>query len=182
MFQWLDLVAPIGVSIVSVFLCVWGLTKAKVTGAKVACVACGLAFLAFTPAWYGLRCSGLTPDYTSMHGLKVVKGEKNLCSRELVEGWTSELITFWDEHCTNVAPALQDKLVVCRDEEKIGVMGRWVRGYTTGSTAVIGWNGKIGYTKSLFRHELSHIIAMIACNKPYDEDAQHAYFKEVGLK
>jgi len=181
MFQLLDLVAPIGIAAVSVFLCAWALTKAETSGARAACILCGIVFTSSIPAWYIVRYRARKADYVSTHRLRVRQGKLNRCERPVVEAWTEELIDLWASHCQGAAKAIRDKLLVCVDQEKLSAAGRWVRGYSVGYAAVVGWDGKLEYTKSLFRHEMSHIIASEACGLPWNEKVHHEKFKEVGL-
>lgn len=184
MFTWLDLIAPIGVCLGSAALCLWAAIKGKAKDRKVAVaisIATGVLFLAGIPAWYIVRGQMLKPDYTTSYGLDVVQGKLNKCEEPWVNEHTKWLIDFWSKHYdpAKVNESVKGKLLVCLDEEKLTVWGRFVRGYSQGKFSVIGWNGKLTYSESLLKHELSHQIVMPFV--PYSEEGHHQLFKEKKL-
>lgn len=183
MFTWLDLVAPIGICCLAAFLCYLGFRKSKKIPPKLVCAITGGFFLAFIPLWYVVRDQKIEPDYTSGYGLEVVQGVKNKCEKKQIDEWSKWLIDLWSGHydVTCVRTSLKGKLVVCVDEEKLSVLGRAVRGYSHGRFSVVGWNGKISYAESLFKHEVSHQI-IGSCVMPFHEEEHHKLFKEKGLE
>lgn len=184
MFSLMDLVAPIGISLLSAVLCIWGFVKAKEKPAKVVCVLTGLVFLGSNPALYLMRYASRKADYTTQQGVRVRQGEKNKCEKAYVTENVQWVLDWWSKHCPDkaakVVASVDDRLLVCLDEEKLGAAGRWMRGYTWGNATVVGWNGKQEYTTSLIRHELSHTAAT-GCGYPLDEEAQHKLFKDLKL-
>lgn len=184
MFHPIDLIAPIGIGLLATFLCLWGYSKAKVAPAKVACLLCACAFLAASPALYLLRWQARKSDYTTQQGVRVRQGTKSQCLQPNVTAHVQWVIDWWQKHCPpkkdDVVKALDDKLLVCADEEKLSAAGRFMRGYSWGSVAVVGYNGDPSYTESLIKHELSHMAAP-ACGYPLDEEEHHELFKRLKL-
>jgi hypothetical protein len=184
MFHWIDLIAPIGVAVVAVVLCGIAIWKSAKPDAKVlVCVITAVMFMASVPGLYVIRCAALSSDYT-VEGLRVRQGELNRCEREQVAADVVWVRDWWQADCPDkkaaVAAQLDDKLLVCVDSEKLGTASRWMRGYTWGGVAVVGWNGKLSYVRSLIRHELSHMAA-VGCGYPLDEVAHHKLFSDLGL-
>lgn len=184
MFTWLDLVAPIGVCVGGAGLCLWAAVMGKAknkTIARIICIATAIVFAGGIPAWYIVRDQTTKPDYTTLHGIGVKQGEINKCPESLINEWTEWLFAFWGKHYAFevVKKSVKGKLLVCVDAEKLSVLGRSVRGYSHGKFAVIGWNGKPSYTRSLFIHEMSHQI--VDSFVPYSEEGHHKLFKDKGL-
>jgi hypothetical protein len=183
MFHWIDLIAPIGISGLAVLLCIWGFRSAKKTEAKAVCVLTAIAFCASIPALYMIRWNNRKADYT-VENVRVRQGKVNRCEREQVAADVVWVKTWWQSRCPDkkaaVARKLDDILLICVDVEKIGVAGRWVRGFMQANTIIVGWNGDPTYTQSLRRHELSHFAA-VGCGYPLDEQEHHALFKKLKL-
>lgn len=185
MFHPMDLVAPLGIALLAVALCTWGFIKAKNTPARIACALTAAAFCGCTAGLYVMRHLSRKADYTTMQGVRVRQGIKNKCEKSWVTSEVQWVLDWWAKQCpdkgmTAVAAAVDDRLLVCVDEERLSAAGRWVRGYTWGSVAVVGWNGNPAYTSSLIRHELSHTAA-VGCGYPLDEEKHHALFKSLKL-
>jgi hypothetical protein len=182
MFSWLDLIMPIGVSLVSIFFLGWGVLKADRIPAKITCVILILMFIAASVGWFVLRASGLKPVYFTEYNMGVVPGKVNTCPKDLINPAEVEAIAFWDKHYdrTCIAAAIPRVTLICKDEEAISTLTRLVRGYYNGVALVVGYNGKPSYTKSLYIHELSHHIVE-QCGDGGSEDEQHALFKRVKL-
>ena len=183
MFTWLDLIAPIGIGVVATVLCTWGALKAATSQAKIVCIITGSVFLSSIPIVYAIRYSGLIPDYRTTYGIQVKQGDKNRCVKEDIDKWSSWTVNFWSkqEACKDAeVDSLQGLLVVCRDEEKLSVLGRYVRGYQQYNVIVVGYNGKLAYTESLYKHELSHYI-VYKCGVEWNEQVHHDLFKQVKL-
>ena len=162
-------------------LSVLGLVKAPQLPAKVISLLMGLLFLATPVTLTVWSVKASKADYTSAHGLKIVKGQINKCPKEQIDQWGNEVVAFWEKIYpkTEVLKKLKGVKVFCLDQEAIGFAGRLVRGVSHGGIIGIGWNGKLDYTKSLFIHETSHHVVMI--DKGHDELVHHAYFSEVKL-
>ena len=174
----------IAICVGSAVLCVIGIFKADSAPPIVVCSLTGLFFLAGIPLLFWIRSKGYKPDYVTKHELFVKNGKKNKHSPEVIEKWTGELIAFWTAHYdrTKIEMAFKGKLLVCLDEYKISVWGKFVHGYAGRGIAVIGWrepNG-IAYAKSLFRHEMSHHI--LEYFTVWNETLHHKIFIEKGLE
>ena len=181
MFSYFDLITPIGTAILASVLCIYAVTKAKDTAAKVISLLTMLVFLLSVPAVYWIRYASLRSDYKTTRGLGVVQGKVNTCQKEVVQVWEDELVKFWTPFFPKATESLKNKKLICKDEEKLSITGleRFFRGYSTGTTAVIGWKD-LAYAKSLFRHEVSHLILMEMDIAP-DEAVHHQKMKEYKL-
>jgi len=181
-FTWIDLVAPWGICLGSAALCLWAVIKAKETPAKVVSAITGLFFLGGIGAFYWVRADKTEYTYKTEQGVGVVAGVKNKCEQGSVEADVQWVIDFWSKHydAAKVRDSLKRKRLFCIDEEEFSVWGRWVRGVTSGNSAVVGYNGDPKYTSSLIRHELSHLV-LIGVGVPWNEKLHHDLFKEKGL-
>jgi len=181
MFSYFDLITPIGTAILASVLCIYAVTKAKDTAAKAVSLATMLVFLLTVPAVYWIRYASLKADYKTTRGLGVIQGKLNTCQQEVVQVWEDELMTFWTPFFAKASESLKNKKLICKDEEKLSIskFDMFFRGYSNGYTAVIGWKD-IAYAKSLFRHEVSHLI-LTEMNIPYDEAVHHQKMKEYKL-
>lgn len=207
-FKPLDLIAPWAICCGSAGLCIWAIAsgEGELVGKIIAGVV-GLVFLLGIPAWYLVRGRARKPDFVTMHGVNVVLGQKHKPSKGEIEAWTGEVINHWCKAswhrggsrvslaALQVKKAVDGVTVFFLDKEKIGVMGRWVRGYSMGKDIVIGMKAvtfdskemykddlffDIGYSKRLYRHELSHPI-LLYNGEPWDEARHHAVFKQTNL-
>jgi len=182
MFSWFDIITPIGTAVLATVLCVLGIIKSDKLAPKLVSLITMMVFIAAVPLVYAVRYKSLKVDYTTTYGLGVIQGTLNKCEESVVQQWENELINFWVAFYPNVGTALDGKKLLCLDEEKINlsVAERFVRGYSTSTVAVIGWRD-ISYARSLFRHEVSHLI-LGAMGVPWDEKIQHDEMISYGLK
>jgi len=182
MFHPIDLIAPIGICLLTVFLCVLGFIRTQKYQAKIVCVLTALVFVSSIPFFYFMRWNSRKADYVTEQGVRVRQGKKNKCEKKYVTEQVQWVINWWQERylTKDVAKALDDKLLVCVDAIKMSVLDRWVGGFAWGSMAVVGWDGNPEYTTSLIRHELSHFAAH-ACGHQMDEEEHHKLFKKLGL-
>jgi len=196
-FSYLDLIAPWGVALAAAALCAYaaihGVADGNPIAAKVVSIATGIVFLAMVPLWYFIRSKLRKYDYKTRHGLYVVLGKTNTPDQSMVEMWTAEVIAHWVGNTwTNsrgiqtlmsgakVDSAVQGLTVFFRDEEKLSIWGRFVRGYSTDLDLTVGWNKNPDYVHGLFRHELSHPI-LNAAGEPWNEDWHHQVFQQTKL-
>lgn len=187
MFSYFDLVFPIGTATLASFFCMWAAIKADAAkdpkAARYISIATMIVFLLAVPGVYGMRYASSRCDWISARGMRVTQGKVNRCEQNTVQKWEDDLVNFWVKTLPpdQVSMALSGKHLVCKDEEKISLSTteRFFRGYSTDSTAVIGWID-LTYTKSLYRHEVSHLI-LTYCGTPYDETIQHQKMKEASL-
>ena len=182
MFTLLDIIFPIGIGLGVAALCIVAMVRSRVLAAKVISAIVGVVFLLSIPTWYIMRYNYIAPDYVTSTGLRIKQGDVNKCLPTDVEKWADWVVSFWKKHYPDdlIDSSIKGKLCICIDKEKLSVMGRFVRGYSYSDKMVIGWNGDLKYTESLFKHELSHII-LLGCGEVYDNTAQHAIFKDKGL-
>lgn len=201
-FKPLDLIAPWAICCGSAGLCFYTALRgdAELVG-KIIAVVVGLVFVAGIPIWYLVRGRARKADYVTMDGVNVVLGKKHKLPKGEVETWTAAVIAHW---CTvewgrggstvslskpQVLQAVLGVTAFFLDKEKIGVMGRWVRGYAQGKDIVIGMkpDASLGfefdfsYSHKLYRHELSHPV-LLYNGEPWDEARHHAVFKTTNLK
>jgi hypothetical protein len=183
MFHPVDLVAPIGITVLAAVLCGLGIARAEKRAAKVVCALTAAVFLAGIPALYFMRWSARSCDY-EVENIRVRQGKLNRCEKAQIAADVVWVRSWWQKHCPSKMAAvrrqLDDRLLVCVDQEKLGAAGRWARGYIWGSVVVVGWNGDLDYTKSLIRHELSHLAA-VGCGYPLDEEEHHKLFAKLQL-
>ncbi|MBV6343783.1 hypothetical protein, partial [Candidatus Magnetobacterium casense] len=97
-------------------------------------------------------------------------------------------IGFWEKSAgaprENQLVWLSGLMVHFLDEEKLSVMGRFVRGYSTGvgGVAVIGRrDNDAKYVWNLFKHEVSHVI-LNGFGMPLDEKVHHEKFAVLKLE
>lgn len=183
MFSPWDLAFPIGVGLLALGFCIWGFVRAENRVGKVVSLLTALAFLLPIPGVYITRTLSLKSDYVTSRGLRVRQGTKKQCLQEEVQAWENELILFWTHTYPKASLTIEDKLLVCKDEEKLSLpwLERFFRGYSTWEVATIGYRaGDSTYTRSLFFHEVSHLI-LTNSGIPYDEKTQHNIFQKEGL-
>lgn len=198
-FTPLDLVAPWGVCLTAVVLCIWAIVSGKPMGTenllvpKIIAGVVGVLFLAAIPLWYLLRSKLRRYHYKTAYGVYVLVGKVNRPLLATVEMWIKEVINHWSTVSFNdwqgkrrftyaeVCEALQGITVFYRDEEKLSVLGRFVRGYSWGKDVVVGYKkGAPDYVHSLTKHELSHPI--LGYNGDgWNEAEHHKIFAETHL-
>lgn len=171
MFNWIDVIAPIGLSVIAAVLCLVGLAHAKERAARVACILCAVVFLSATPVLYAMRYASRRYDYKTVHGIRVRQGELNACKKVLVDEAVTWTVNFWQkvfaDKPTCVIEGVKDDYIICKDEKLVPVKNYdydkkqwfddWVNGYSSWDAAVIAWQGD-ARTRSLIIHELSHPI------------------------
>lgn len=183
MFSFFDLVFPIGTAAIALFLCIWGILKTDKTVAKFICAITAAVFVLAIPAVYLMRYSSSKYDWGTFRGMRVVQGKLNKCEQSTVQSWENDLVGLWGKvmPLVTVVESLNKKYLICKDEERLSLEGveRFFRGYSTDAAAVIGWRD-LAYAKSLYRHEVSHLILSYS-GVPYDESIQHQKMKEANL-
>lgn len=182
LFRPFDLVFPIGSAVLALALGVWGLLAAPTAGGKVASAGMALAFLAPLIALYLWRAAARKHHFVAW-GVLVRQGSKHRPDRQVAASWVLTVVEFWSKHYseTKVMAALDGVLLVYADVLKLGSPGRWMAGYNTGTTAVVGYaQGDWERSRSLTIHELSHSVLMgVEPQMPWEQ--HHAYFKQKGL-
>ena len=175
MWNWFDLIFPWGIGLLAMVLGIWGAIKGKTMPAKVISVVTGLIFIAGVPVTYGMRMAGTSYDYETMRGLRVRAGKINTCPKAEIQKLETDLVAFWAPKYPgkDVGSLLKGKYLICKDEEKLSIsqFEMFFRGYSTNTTAVIGWKDS-NYRNSLFRHEVTHLI-FFGLGIPWDEAAHH---------
>lgn len=138
--------------------------------------------------------------YTTKHGLRVKLSEKTAdIPASDFEEWTESVVDFWVEAkgWAKVKSLAQIKKIsiFMYDQEYLNRAGIKVNGITWPSKFEIecatlpkGWvdGSDASYTpykkvKSLFRHEVSHVLAGYAGKIAFSNEAHHALFAEVKL-
>lgn len=203
-FTWLDLVAPWGVCLGSIGLCIWAAIAGKpvdggsATPAKVVSIATACVFAAAIPLWYFVRSRFRKFDL-KLGAMYVTYGKKNRPPAGDMEAWTESVIQHWANaewgskkngngdifprslSHSQVMKALDGVQVFLHDKEKLSVWGRFVRGFTQGKDIVIGYrDGQPAYVRSLWRHELSHPVLGFN-GEGWDEKRHHQIFEETKL-
>jgi hypothetical protein len=188
-FHPLDLIFPIGIGILISLLCIWGIITTTILSAKVVMTITTIIFIAGIPLWYIARGRAKKEDYTTEHGIKVILGEKNRPSKEEIELWTKDTISFWSNKgfsflgATLMIPESKMRIVLSSlwiifvDQEQISFAGKWVRGYVDGNTIVI----TNMYIESLVKHELSHPILEILLPPDAWGNNHHEIFAQLNL-
>lgn len=198
-FTPLDLLSPWGVCLGTAALCIWAVISGKMMGSgnplvpKIIAGAVAAVFLAAIPIWYFIRSRLRKYNFKTRQGIYVVVGRHNKPLQVTVEAWIRAVVDHWISapfqgikgHRTltrdGVTKALQGVTIFYRDEEKLSVLGRFVRGYSWGKDIVVGY--KIGaptYVQSLTRHELSHPI--LGYNgEGWNEEQHHKIFAATNL-
>jgi len=193
LFQPLDLLAPIGICAGAFTLCLIAAITASGPGRWVS-AATGAVFLLGIPAWYWIRCKATKIDFITKHNISIVLGKlNNKQGKATIEQWTEELISFWisvslirDDRpvvpsMAEVTKSISGLTGLFLDQERLGTLGRTVRGYSWGSMFAVGMlPNDPGYVKSIFRHEVSHHV-LDKCGWPMNEAAHHVMFQKVGL-
>jgi hypothetical protein len=171
---------------------VLGFFRAEEAPARAISLATGAVFLTAVPLWYFVR-SIKRKFHLQIDGLYIVYGKMNRPAEHLLEFWLEELVAHWklatwrssgalqsiseDEICQ----ALEGVTVFFIDQEAISVLGRLVRGYSWGRDCVVGFRlGSPEYTRSLFRHEVSHQVLNKA-GESWNEKKHHAIFQTTQL-
>lgn len=120
-------------------------------------------------------------DYVTAHGVSVILGAENAPSIEAVETWTDETLAFWwDADSSMIDCSISavdgtrakfvDALYLVFDDMKAwGFAYPW---YKYIEVAGLG----TPYVKSVYMHELSHII-VYDCKGLDGNDDSHAFFK-----
>lgn len=182
LFRPFDLVFPIGSAVLALALGAWGLVAAPTAGGKAASAGMAVAFLAPLIGLYLWRASAREHHYVAQ-GVLVRLGKKHSPTKPQVTEWVAWVIDFWSAYYDRpeVRKALDGVLVVYADVLKLGSPGRWMAGYNTGSTAVIGYaQGDWERSRRLTIHELSHSVLM-EVEPQMVWEAHHAYFAQKGL-
>lgn len=201
LFKPIDLIAPIGVCLISVALCIWGAVVALDIAAKCVSIATGVVFAAGPVVWYWMRRDYIRHDFQTIHGLFVRCGKENRPSKEHVEKWTDELLRFWPTtelakvyplSGPDVARAVDGVWAIFYDEEKLlvrrpgGAMG-FVYGYARPTEigirrapTIAGRPIDEAATRALFRHELSHVVVEKQV-RITGEAEHHKIFQDVKL-
>ena len=176
MFSLFDLVAPIGVTVVSVVLGIWGAIVAPEIGAKIACLALVGLTAGLTGVFYYLRWRvRFVPAYVTSHGIAVrfAEGAMRL-GVNVIEDEVDKLLSFWrDKLPVGVDAAIREELATIRltfaADEKFGVTSKgkiymWVYGVTIDNQIYIGQTTpySLERTRSLIRHEVSHSVLYAA--------------------
>jgi hypothetical protein len=177
-----DLIAPIGTTLIAITFCVWAAFQAKQLPAKAISILTALAFIAGCIGWFVVRNSGMKPAYVTNAKMGVVPGALNKCEAKNVNEWEDWTISFWSRHydigC--LYQAIPRVTMICKDQESMSRFSRLVRGYYNGMAIVVGYNGKLQYTESLYKHEMSHHLTNI-CGEGGSEKEHHALFVKVNL-
>jgi len=183
-------------------LCIFAAIKAGPVPAKVVSVATGVVlFLGLGPVVYWIKAARKKADYVTKHGVRVLVGAKNSPSKEAVEMWTSQAMAHWhtkrkwgteqdarsftyrdspyNPSIEDLLAAVFDATAIFHDEEKLSVLGRYVRGYSFGNDVAVGYRADLGYVETLFKHELSHVI-LFQAGVPLDEVVHHEIFTKTG--
>lgn len=172
-------------------LCVWGAVVAEGAGRAVS-AATGLAFLGGTAVLIGIRWSASRADYVTPWGLRVRVGKLNKPSVLLVSSWEEWVVEQLSAEypAPDLVAALDGLLVVFVDAPKLqlGALGRWVRGYADGQTAVVGLCGGLSIAETgarscvrvLFGHEVGHNL-LGRLGVPWAEEEHHAILARVGI-
>jgi hypothetical protein len=199
-FSPLDLVAPWGICLLAVGLCIWGLVAGTPVegGSKVpmriVLSLTAAVFAAGIPLWYWFRAIKRKFHYVTKHGIYVVMGKVNKPSKLEVEEWTDEVVEFWTDlefesgakkgprklSKEEVENALQGLTIFFHDKEALSVLGRLVRGYSWGREIAIGYRPDKPYIRSLVRHEESHPV-LGENGEGWDEAYHHQTFTAVKL-
>jgi len=198
-FSPLDLLAPWGVGLGAVALCIWAIVSGKPMEdgnplvPKIIAGVVGALFLASIPLWYFIRSRLRRYHFKTRDGIYVRVGERNKPLQAAVELWTNEVAKHWQISSfassrgqrrltkEEITSALRGITIFYRDEEKLSVLGRFVRGYSWGKDIVVGYKvGAPKYVQSLTRHELSHPI--LGYNgEGWNEEQHHKIFEETKL-
>lgn len=206
LFRPLDLAVPLGSCLLAAGLCAYGAITAKPIPAKFVCVVTGLAFLGGIVAWYLMRWSYIRHDFQTIHGLFVRRGKINRPAKSLVETWTDDLMRFWAQSelakVYLMAPndtglAIDGVWVTFSDLEKVevtrpGGLRGFVVGFSRG-TEIFICHPKVGVAdagkiqkleeeavRSLFKHELSHVIVEKQAHITGEEE-HHRIFRDSKL-
>jgi hypothetical protein len=182
MFRPFDLVAPIGFTLVALVFGIWGAIVGQDTPAKIISMLPALAGLVATAGLYFMRWHARRADFVTSQGMRVRLGRQNRPTKVQVERWLEWVIEFWSDHYPPraVADAFDGFFMVFVDKEKLSAAGRFMRGYTTATASVIGYNGNPAYTESLAKHEPSHHVLDVM-GIPWNEEIHHAIFLEKAL-
>jgi hypothetical protein len=185
-FQPMDLIAPIGITLVALTLCTWGsLSKSAKLPAKIICILTGLMFVGATGFFYNLRSQRTKIDYETHLGSSVSQGTKNQCLKDSLNSWEQEVLTFWlkqnlNEDC--LRSMLSRMIVVCSDQPILTSANRFVYGYSNGSAIVLGVGinpkAQSQHVKSLYGHEAGHHL-LTFCSEMASENEQHNFMANV---
>jgi hypothetical protein len=172
------------VCVVAIALSVWGAIAAEAMPARIASIGTAAAFTLAIGVLLWIRLSSGRHDTIGAYGVRIKWGRRNRTSLATVNQWIEEVVRLWvPKYQLRVTPALEDRLIVFVDAERIGVAGRWVRGYALGDVGVVGIRdgGTVdGYVRSLFIHELSHLV-LAGVGEPWDETIHHKLMREAGI-
>jgi len=138
-------------------------------------------------------------DFVTDHGIRVsLSPLMESLTPEKVEGWTIELVTFWNEtmdwHEDDLFYEISKSYIYMADVPyftlrsgmKVNGVMHWLPSkYIVEIATLCKPEVKdcdiIGRVKSLFMHEESHAIVGALHNIPYGNESHHKFFAEVGL-
>ncbi len=130
-------------------------------------------------------------DYITKHGIKLnLSPQSYFLTKEVAEEWTESLIYFWNDKegwdKKTIIKAVSDVKISLYDKLYLNRYGIKVNGVTFGNDIEIATMPKPGTykiydkVKSLFRHEMSHVIVSYM-GIPIDQEIQHKLFDKDGL-
>jgi len=134
----------------------------------------------YIPLMFIISCNIYTFDYYTKHKINVKIGIINNPTKEIIEKWTDDLIKFWRMDC--VENSISNTDIIFTDKETIIIMERKVKGYSCPwskyiEIGVVSSPIDFNIIKSLFFHELSHII-LYGCMGIENEEEGHIIFKK----
>ena len=171
-----------GAAVVATALGVWAAVVADTLPGKLASAGMALAFWGPVVGLYLWRRKLRKHDFVAW-GVLVRLGKKHRPDRQDVANWVNEVIRFWANHYSESGSmaALDGVLLVYVDVLKMGSVGRWMAGYSTSNTAVVGYaQGDWERSRSLTIHELSH-HSLMGLEPAMAWEGHHAFFAQKGL-
>jgi hypothetical protein len=185
MFSFLDLtfILPAVAAIVgAIFVTIQGNTIAAIAISWLtAAVFCYAVYY-----FYAMKYAAYRSDYATADKLRVRIGVRNKPTKSMVEEWTATVFAMYLEQkvidckMADLQQAVYDKLAVFLDKEKLSVLDRFVRGYSTSGQMVVGYqiSGGYEYVASLFSHELEHhILNQIGVS--WNEKVHHTLMQQI---
>jgi len=171
-----------GAATVATALGVWAAVVAATLPGKLASIGMVLAFWGAVVGLYRWRVLARKHDFVAW-GVLVKLGKKHRPDRQEIANWVNEVVRFWANHYSESGSmgALDGVLLVYADALKMGSVGRWMAGYSTSNTAVVGYaQGDWERSRSLTIHELSH-HSLMGLEPAMAWEGHHAFFAQKGL-